>query len=295
MGKKLLFIYNARSGRGLVVRQLSDMLDICVKAGFDVAVRPTQGEKDAYRYVKYYADKFDRVIACGGDGTLDEVVTGVMESHAHTQIGFIPAGSTNDFGTSLGIEGEFLTAARIAAGNHNFLCDVGQFNDDFFVYVAAFGIFTEVSYQTSQDLKNLFGHAAYLMQAVGQLADIPSFHMIVEHDGEKIEDDFIYGMITNATSVGGIKGIVSGDISLNDGLFETTLIRTPKNPIELSEIVGFLTGIIKETDWVYSFQSSELKVSSGSRVPWTLDGEYGGDHNVVLIRNIPEAMEIMVE
>ncbi len=295
MGKKLLFIYNPRSGRGLVARQLSDMLDVCVKAGFDVSVRPTQEEKDAYRYVKYYVANYDRVIACGGDGTLDEVVSGVMESGAHVQIGFIPAGSTNDFGTSLGIEGEFVSAAVIAAGDRKFLCDVGQFNDSYFVYVAAFGIFTEVSYQTSQDMKNIFGHAAYLMQAVGQLTDIPSFHVTIERDGEIIEDDFVYGMITNATSVGGIKGIVSGDIHLNDGVFEVTLIRTPKNPLELSEIIGMLTGIIQESAWVYSFQAAQLKISSREYIPWTLDGEYGGEHTNVLIRNMPEAMEIMVE
>ncbi|MBQ7678052.1 MAG: diacylglycerol kinase family lipid kinase [Lachnospiraceae bacterium] len=295
MGKKLLFIYNPKSGKGAVPSVLSDMIDIMVKSGFDITVRPTQQEKDAYDFTCAHAKEYDRIVACGGDGTLDEVVTAVMETEAEVEIGYIPAGSTNDFGVSLGIEGEYDKAARIAAGDKRFRCDVGSFNSDYFVYVAAFGIFTEVSYQTSQDLKNIFGHAAYLMEAIGQLADVPSFHMQVEYDGNIIEDDFIYGMITNSTSVGGIKGIVSGDISLDDGVFEVTLIRTPKNPLELSEIIGYLTSILKETALVYSMQTSELKISSEEEIPWTLDGEFGGKHDAVLIRNLPKAMEILVE
>lgn len=295
MGKKLLFVYNPKSGKGAVSGYLSDMIDVMAKAGYDVMVRPTQREKDAYHYVLANGAAFDRVVACGGDGTLDEVVTGIMESEAKVEIGYIPAGSTNDFGVSLGIEGEYDKAARIAVGDKKFMCDVGSFNSDYFVYVAAFGIFTEVSYQTSQDMKNIFGHAAYLMEAIGQLADIPMYHIQLEYDGNVIEDDFIYGMITNSTSVGGIKGIVSGDISLNDGLFEVTLIRTPKNPLELSEIIGYLTNILKETPLVYSIQTAELKVLSDEEIPWTLDGEFGGRHHTVLIRNLHKAMEILVE
>lgn len=295
MGKSLLFVYNPRSGKGIVERQISDILDIMAKAGFDITVRPTQGSKDAYEYVKARGFAFNRIVACGGDGTLDEVVSAVMESEVDVQIGYIPAGSTNDFGNSLGIENEFLQAAKIASRGRAFPCDVGRFNDDYFVYVAAFGIFTEVSYQTSQDMKNLFGHTAYLLQAVGQLADISTVKLKVTCDGQTIEDAFIYGMITNSTSVGGIKGIVSGDVSLNDGKFEVTLIRAPLNPLELSEIIGYLTGLIKETQLVYSFSCKEISVSSDDEVPWTLDGEFGGKHKEVVIRNLCKAMEIMVE
>lgn len=167
-------------------------------------------------------------------------------------------------------------AAHIAAEGKPFPCDVGKFNEDYFVYVAAFGIFTEVSYQTSQDLKNMLGHAAYILEGAKQIWDIPSYRMQVEYDGNVLYDEFIYGMVTNSMSVGGFKGIIPGNIALDDGVFEVTLIKTPKNPIELNDIVCFLTGISKDSNQVYSFQTNFLKLTSSEDVSWTLDGEYGG-------------------
>ncbi|MCR5546914.1 MAG: YegS/Rv2252/BmrU family lipid kinase [Lachnospiraceae bacterium] len=295
MEKKLLFIYNPHSGKGTIKQNLSDIMDCLIKANFEVTIYATQAQGDAVVKCRDEAQHYDRIVCSGGDGTLDEVVTGVMESGHHVPIGYIPAGSTNDFGNSLGINKEMLSAAKIAAGEHSFLCDVGQFGDDYFVYVAAFGIFTEVSYATDQNLKNMLGHAAYILEGVKQLWDIPSFRMLVEHDGNIFYDEFIYGMVTNTMSVGGFKGIIPGNIELNDGLFEVTLIRTPKNPIELNEILAFLTGIAKETDLVYSFKTNQLKLTSNEKVAWTLDGEYGGEQECVLIKNIHEGMEIMVE
>ena len=208
MSKKLLFVYNPHSGKGMIKQNLSDIMDCLIKADFEVTIYATQAAGDAVNKCCEEAKNYDRIVCSGGDGTLDEVVTGVMKSGHRVPIGYIPAGSTNDFGNSLGIDKEMLSAAHIAAGEHSFLCDVGRFGEDYFVYVAAFGIFTEVSYATDQNLKNMLGHAAYILEGMKQLWDIPSFRMLVEHDGNIFYDEFIYGMVTNTMSVGGFKGII---------------------------------------------------------------------------------------
>ncbi len=295
MSKRLLFLFNPRSGKGKIKENLADIIDVMVKAGYEVCVYTTQCAGDAIEKAKAEAGNFDRIVCSGGDGTLDEVVTGVMSSGIEVPIGYIPAGSTNDFGNSLGIDTNMVHAAEIAANGSPFSCDVGKFNDDYFVYVAAFGMFTEVSYQTSQDMKNMLGHAAYILEGAKQIWDIPSYRMQVEYDGNVLYDEFIFGMITNSMSVGGFKGIIPGDISLNDGLFEVTLVKTPKNPIELNDILLFLTGVSKDTDQVYSFQTDSLKLTSAEKIAWTLDGEYGGDHSVVEALDIKKGMEIVVE
>ena len=295
MAKRLLFILNPRSGKGQIKEHLADILDIMVKAGYEVSVHITQCGGDATTKTIEQAKNFDRIICSGGDGTLDEVVTGMMESEIKVPIGYIPAGSTNDFGNSLGIDKDMLRAAHISVSDHLFPCDIGRFNSDSFVYVAAFGIFTEVSYQTPQDMKNVLGHAAYIIEGAKQLRDIPSFRMMVEYEGNVVYEEFIYGMVTNSMSVGGFKGIIQGDIGLNDGVFEVTLIKMPKNPIELNEIIAFMTGMIDDSGMVYSFQTDEIKLTSSEEVPWTLDGENGGKHKTVLIKNAHKALEIAIE
>lgn len=295
MKEKLLFILNPRSGKGQIKENLADIVDILVKTGYEVTVYTTQCPKDAVNKTREEAARYDRIVCSGGDGTLDEVVTGMMLSEKKIPIGYIPAGSTNDFGNSLGIDKDMLKAAQIAATGRKFSCDIGRFNEDSFVYVAAFGLFTEVSYQTSQEMKNVLGHAAYILEGAKQLWDIPSIRMQVEYDGNVLYDEFIYGMVTNSNSVGGFGGLISGDVLLNDGVFEVTLIRMPKNPMELSEVLAALTNIRQESDMLYSFQTSEIKFTSNEDVPWTLDGEYGGDHSRVKITNCARALEILVE
>ena len=297
MSKRLLFIVNPRSGKGQIKEYLADILDIMIKAGYQVSVHVTQSGGDATTQTIERAKEFDRIVCSGGDGTLDEVVTGMMQLDVSDRkpIGYIPAGSTNDFGNSLGIDKNMLNAARISVSDNLFPCDIGNFNSDSFVYVAAFGIFTEVSYATPQDMKNVLGHAAYIIEGAKQLRDIPSFRMQVEYDGNVVYDEFIYGMITNSKSVGGFQGIIRGDIGLNDGVFEVTLIKMPKNPMELNEILGFMTGIIPDSDMVYSFQTSQIKFTCSEEVPWTLDGEFGGDHKSVIIIDEKGALEIAIE
>lgn len=295
MKKKILFLFNPYSGKGKIKENLADIVDIMVKAGYEVTVYTTQCQGDAVHKAREEAGNYDRIVCSGGDGTLDEVVTGVMSADQRVPVGYIPAGSTNDFGSSLGIDKDMLHAAEIAAGGEPFCCDIGQFNDDYFVYVAAFGLFTEVSYQTSQDMKNMLGHAAYILEGAKQIWDIPSYRMQVEYDGNVLYDEFIYGMVTNSMSVGGFKGIIPGNVELNDGVFEVTLIKMPRNPIELNDIIGFLTGITKESNMVYSFQTSCVKFTASEEIAWTLDGEFGGDHSVAQVTNRHQALEIIVE
>ena len=195
--KKALFIYNPNAGKELLKPKLSDILDIIVKAGYEVVVYPTQSYKDAYRKVVSFTEKYDRVICSGGDGTLDEVVTGMMERTEKVPIGYIPTGTTNDFANSLHIPKDLLQAADTAVSGAEFGCDIGKFNDDVFVYIAAFGLFTDVSYQTKQEMKNILGHLAYLLEGMTRLFDIPSYKIKVSHVGEEFEVEFILGMVSN--------------------------------------------------------------------------------------------------
>ena len=290
---KLLFVFNPRSGKGLIKEHLVDIVDVMVKAGYEVTIYTTQAQGDAIKKIKEEAKNYDRVVCSGGDGTLDEVVTGMQQSEVNVPIGYIPAGSTNDFANSLGIPKDMVEAARVAVGDKPFPCDVGYFNGDTFVYVAAFGIFTEVSYKTPQQLKNVLGHAAYILEGAKQLHDIPSFTMQVEHDGEVFQDKFIFGMVTNSISVGGFKGMTGDDVKLDDGVFEVTLIKSPRNPIELNRILASLTNLIDDTDLIYTFKTNDLHIISKDKVAWTLDGEFGGEHEDLVIKNLNKQITIM--
>lgn len=293
--KKLLFVFNPKSGTGMIKNHLLDIVDAMVKAGYDPTVYPTQARGDAIRKVKEDGANYDRIVCSGGDGTIDEVVTGMCEADIHVPLGYIPAGSTNDFARTLGIPSDMIKAAHIAVGDHVFPCDVGQFNDDTFIYIVGFGIFTEISYDTPQGLKNALGHAAYILSAAKSLASIPSYLMQIEANGEIIQDRFIYGMVTNSLSVGGFKGITGKDVQLDDGEFEVTLIKSPNNPIELNEIIGYLTGILQETKMVYAFKTSHIRVRSRSSVAWTIDGENGGEHWSVDIKNQHRCLNILTK
>ncbi len=293
--RKLLFVFNPKSGMGLIKNYLLDILDIMVKAGFDPTVYPTQARGDATRKVREDGANYDRIVCSGGDGTLDEVVTGMIEADLQIPLGYIPAGSTNDFARTLGISSDMVKAAEIAVGENVFACDVGQFNDDTFVYIAGFGVFTEISYETPQELKNILGHAAYILSAAKSLTAIPNYLIQIEANGEVIQDRFIYGMVTNSLSVAGFKGLTGKDVCLDDGEFEVTLIKSPNNPIELTEIIEYLTGLIAETKMVYTFKASQISIRSRSSVSWTMDGEDGGAHWNVEIKNHRRKVNILTK
>lgn len=292
--KKVLFIYNPHAGKGILKTKLSDVLDIIAKAGYEITVYPTQCYKDAYYKVAGFEDEYDRVICSGGDGTLDEVVTGMMERKRKIPIGYIPTGTTNDFANSLHIPKDLLQAADIAVNGEKFACDIGDFNRDIFVYIAAFGLFTDVSYLTNQELKNVLGHLAYLLEGATRLFDIPSHHMIIKHDGITIEDDFCYGMVTNSKSVGGFRHMVDKNVKFDDGKFEVTLIKSPKSPLALQEIVRALVTNQVNPKYMYAFKTNKITFESVEEVAWTLDGEFGGQHDYVKVKNHKKALELMV-
>lgn len=295
--KKLLFVFNSKSGKGQIKNRLLDILDTFVKSGYEVVAHPTQAKDDARLMIEKHARNYDLVVCSGGDGTLDEAVSGMMESPVKVPIGYIPAGSTNDFAASLRIPKNMLRSADIAVNGKLFPCDVGGFNEDYFSYVAAFGLFTDVSYQTSQNLKNVLGHGAYIIEGAKRLVDIPSYILEVEVNGEVIRDEFIYGMITNSTSVGGIKNMTGKDVMLDDGLFEVNLIKFPQNPLQLNEI---LTNLMMpkaiDTQYIYSFKTDHMILRCENQaIPWTLDGEFGGNHRDVEITNHKQAVQFMVK
>lgn len=292
--KKLLFVVNGHSGKGQIKNKLLDIIDIMIKEGYHVQVHTTQEREDATKVVREQAKYYDLVVCSGGDGTLDEAVTGIMQSEVRTPLGYIPAGSTNDFANSLEIPKDMIQAAKTAVLGVPFSCDVGEFNGDYFIYVAAFGIFTDVSYATSQELKNALGHVAYILEGAKRLHTIKSYHMRVEYDGNEIEGDFLLGMITNSTSVGGFKNMTGKDVKLDDGMFEVTLIHKPKNIIELNTIIASLTNLKDETDLIDSFRADSVKFYSEEEIPWTLDGEFGGDHKEVQIKDHCKAVDIMI-
>lgn len=293
--KKMLFVYNPNAGKGLLKPKLADVLDIFVKSGFEVIVYPTQGYKDAYHKITHMEDGYDLVVCSGGDGTLDEVVTGMMKRKNRIPIGYIPTGTTNDFASSLHISRDILSAADTAVNGIPFACDIGTFNHDIFVYVAAFGLFTDVSYQTDQNLKNVLGHAAYVLEGAKRLSNIPSYHIKITHDDEVIEGEFMIGMVTNSKSVAGFRSIMGKQVRFDDGEFEVTLIKRPKNPIELQEIITALLIESFNTDYMYTFKASKITFESNREIPWTLDGEFGGDHEKVKICNKKQALQIMIE
>ena len=297
--KKLLFVYNPRAGKEMLKPRLSDVLDIFVKAGYEVTVHPTQAYRDDYYQIKEYeVGKYDLIACSGGDGTIDEVATGMMKRREMGKdvvpVGYIPAGTTNDFAKSLHIPRKPLAAADNAVKGVPFPCDIGKFNDSVFVYIAAFGIFTDVSYETDQAVKNVLGHMAYILEGAKRIFNIPSYKIKVEHDGEVIEDEFIFGMVTNSRSVGGFSNMVGKNIVFDDGLFEVTLIKTPKNPIALQEIIAALLIEQVDTKHMYTFKTKKITFDSVEEIPWTLDGEFGGEQDYVEIENVQKAMEIMV-
>ena len=201
----------------------------------------------------------------------------------------------NDFANSLFMPKNMVEAAEGIMEEKLYHCDIGRFNNQSFTYIAAFGLFTDVAYQTDQDLKNILGHVAYLLEGVKRLFDIKFYHMKIQSEELTVEDDFIYGMVTNSRSVGGFKNLTGKNVDMNDGLFEVTMIRQPKNPLELQEIMTAMLTAEDNTDMIYSFKSAQLTITSEEVIPWTLDGEFGGEHTQVKISNCHEALNLYLK
>lgn len=291
--KNLLFIVNPTAGKTHIKTKLFQIIDIFHKAGYRVIVHPTQSPHDARDTIIETGHEYDLVVCAGGDGTLDNTVTGIMMSGYEIPLGYIPCGSTNDFANSLKIPKDPLSAAtKITTGSPYFI-DVGSMNDDYFIYVASFGAFVDVSYSTPQKSKNILGHAAYVLEGIKSLPTITSYHVEVSYDDVVLEDDYIFAMVTNSLSVGGFKSISNKDVEFDDGLFEVLLIKNPQNAIELNSIINALILNDINEDYMTLFKASEVTFKSDVPIPWGLDGEYGGDHYEAVIKNHQKSLQLM--
>ena len=295
MKKRLLFIYNPNAGKGKIKNQLADILGVFTGTDYEVIVYATRGPLDAKRIVKEYAkeDACDRIVCSGGDGTLNEVAGGLMECGKDIPIGYIPAGTTNDFGYSLKLSKNMVQAAWCAVNGTLFPCDIGCLNGSYFTYTAAFGIFSDVSYDTPQTAKNVLGRMAYILSGIKRLYGVKHYRLRVCYDDVVIADEFIYGMIANSDSVGGFKGITGRDVQLDDGYFEMILIRTPQNLLELQEIVNaLLTGQLNNAQ-IYSTRVNHVDIEAQEELPWSLDGEFGGNHKKIHIDIYKQAVRFL--
>lgn len=293
--KKMLFVYNPKAGKAMIRNKLADILDIFTAAGYEITIAPTQKHGDATEYVAEKAGEYDIVVCSGGDGTLCESVNGMIMSGANTPIGYIPAGSTNDFAGTLNIPNDMIKAAELIVDGSRFSCDVGQFNESKFIYVAAFGVFSEVSYSTDQQIKNALGHSAYILSGGKSIINAQAQNMKVISGNLSFEGEFIYGMVSNSSQVGGFQGIMGDDVDLHDGEFEVTLIKDPKSPQELNRILVSLLERNLDNEMMYSFKTSDVIFECEEEVPWALDGEDGGAHKRVHITTLHNAVEIIVD
>ena len=295
--KKMLFIYNPNAGKGLLKAKLSDVLDIMVKAGYELVVYPTQSYKDAYRKVVHMEKGYDIVVCSGGDGTLDEVVTGMMKRDKEDRIpiGYIPTGSTNDFAQSAGIPFFVDEALDRVFEGEMVPIDVGSFNGRCFNYVASFGAFTAVSYNTPRASKNMFGRLAYIFEGIKDIGSIVPLHAkITTDDGTVIEGDYSFGAVGNSCSIGGVVHIPKDYVSMNDGKFEILLIKMPQNPNQLASIVHGLTWSDFSNEVFTLVHAKEITVESDGEFDWSLDGEFEKGSKLIKIKNMHNAVNFML-
>lgn len=277
--KKMLFVFNPHTSGGKLKGKILQILCDFKDAGYLVTAYPTSSQQDAYEITKKVAHKYELVVCCGGDGTLNEVTNGLMKVENPPQLGYIPGGTTNDFASSVSIPKNDMNKAvkKIINCEEPFAFDVGIFNGRVFNYIAAFGAFTDVSYATPQKSKNTLGYFAYLLEAAQRLPNLKTHHVRVETEsGEVIEDDFLYGMISNSTSVGGIGLSVKSKIKLDDGKFEIFLLRKPQNLGEYTRLPDVVTKGDVSSPAITALKISKARIHSPEKLAWTVDGEFGG-------------------
>ena len=294
--KKLLLIINPMAGKSMYKEGLGDALSILAKGGYEVTVRFTEGTGHAAKLAEERGVEFDVIACIGGDGTLSEVMEGIVLLEKQPLIGYFPLGTANDVATTLKLPKSNIPAAaeRIVSGTPmNF--DLGTFgNDGNFTYVAAFGAFTDVSYATPQQEKQALGHFAYVLEGMMRVPKIASVHAKVEYDGGVIEDDFVLGGLVNSTSVAGLIHLDPNKIRLNDGLFELTLVRLPRSITDLTTILRDLINQDYTGPFFKIVPTTYAKFTFDKPVAWTRDGESGGEHTVIEFRNIRNAVKIIV-
>ena len=291
--KKMLFVMNPFSGMRKANRYLPDIIALFNRADYEVTVHMTAGPGDATQAVERRAADMDLIVCCGGDGTFNETISGILRAGVQVPVGYIPSGSTNDFASSLKIPTNVMQAAEDILAGEPVSYDVGQFGNRYFSYVASFGAFTRASYATPQSVKNMLGHTAYVLEGINELSQIKNEHVRMEIDGKVIEDDFLFGAISNSTSVGGILTLSPDVVDLADGQMEILLVRAPRNLSEIAECVQAVQSQ-KYNCAMITFQSARyVRIFADPDMPWTLDGEREEGHEMVEVHNIHHGIRLM--
>lgn len=293
--KKMLFIMNPCAGMKKANRHFIRLVEIFNRAGYRVTTHVTQERGDAIRVAQELAGEVDAVVCCGGDGTFNETVSGVIAAGTNTPIGYIPAGSTNDFAASLQLPTGIIAAAKNIADGQPVPYDIGLFNGRCFSYVASFGAFTRASYATSQSVKNALGHTAYILGGISELSQIRNIHARLELDGETLEDDYLFGAVCNSTSVAGILTLDRSVVDLQDGKFEILLVRAPKNLSEINECIKAIQNKTYDCRMLTFRSAKEVTVTMAEPVDWTLDGEFQPGAGRVFLQNQHLAISLLTK
>lgn len=296
--KKLLFIVNPKAGKSAIKTDILDIIVTFSAAGYEVTTYPTAGPEDAEKKVIEDGAKYDLIVCAGGDGTLENTVCGYMQmGDKKVPIGYIPVGTTNDFARSVGLSRKPAEAAIQIVNGEKTTLDVGSLDDKFFVYIAAFGLFTDVSYSTNQNLKKYMGHAAYVVEAIKNITDFKRYNIKAQLDGALVTGEYIYVMITNSFSVAGFKIRGAKHVILDDGKFDCLLVKMPHTVDELRQVLtAFLSNDIDDTNpMFYSCKASKIIIECEEEIPWTIDGEFGGNKKVAVIENVKQAFDIILE
>ena len=296
MNKKALLIINPISGRGLIKENLLMVIRMLDDHGYEVVVYPTKAMGDASCRVQTAHD-YDLIVVSGGDGTLNEVVTGMLRAsiNANIPIGYLPTGTINDMASNFNVPNNISKAIDICLTGKQTLIDVGQFNDRYFTYVAAFGAFTDVSYETPQPRKNMFGRMAYFLEGLSKVTTITSYQCKIIYPGGALLGDYILGMISNSNRVAGIKNIFGTHANISDGLFEVILVKKPKNIFEIRRILTDLLSKKYDPKHVIMFKTHQISIESKQEMKWTLDGENGGSLKKVEIKNLKQKIKILAK
>lgn len=291
--KKLLLVVNPCAGQKKARKYLADIIDVFNRAGDTVITHMTECQGDAEKAVMRYVPEVDLVVCCGGDGTFNETVSGVLKSGRDVPIGYIPAGSTNDFASSLRLSSDVVQAARDIVEGECIRLDVGCFEGRYFSYVASFGAFTKASYSTPQGLKNALGHTAYILSGIQELSQLKSHQVCFElSDGTTVEDKFIFGAISNSTSVGGILTLSEDQVDLCDGKLELLLIRAPKDLVELTECAQALMRQTYHCSMITFVNTDRVTVTAPEYLDWTLDGEKERGHKHIEVECLHHAVQV---
>ena len=293
--KKLLLIVNPCSGRAKMRSELLNVVEILSAADYSVTVYPTKARDDAKNYVSSLKEnEFELIVVCGGDGTLNEVITGIMNSKIKCKIGYIPSGTLNEWSSGLNISKNITEAARDIVNGQEITLDIGKFGEKYFSYTASFGAFTSASYTAPQDIKNVLGQAAYFFEGIKSLTSIKPIHLKFTCQDREVEGDFLFGAISNSLSVGGIVKFNQNHVKLNDGLFEVLLIRNPENILKLQPLIDGILRQEFDREGMEFFHTDKITVSGGSNVSWTLDGEYAEGSDIINVSNINNAIKLIV-